>query len=220
MALANYSDLGTAVASWMDRTGDSAITSNIGDFVTLCEARMFNGSGERGDTFHSPPLRIRAMETSADITIDAQTEALPTGFLQARRFYLNSSPISQLDFFPPMDFWGRFISTVSGQPTMFTIEGEDFVFGPSPDGTYTGKVLYWKRLDSLQTSSTNAIMTNFPNIYLFGTLLEAYLFLDDDRNIQKFYSLYSGAIKGAQRADQMDRFSGAVMEIHANAGAP
>ena len=74
MALATYSDLKTSLANWLNRTD---LTSEIsGDFIVLAE-KDFNSK-----------LRVRKMIAQSSITIDAETETLPTGFLQVRDFYI------------------------------------------------------------------------------------------------------------------------------------
>ena len=70
MALDSYTNLKTAIANFLARDD---LTSEIDDFIDLTEAD-FNRR-----------LRVRAMETvDSSFTIDAATEALPTGFLQVR----------------------------------------------------------------------------------------------------------------------------------------
>ena len=76
MALDNYSNLQTSIANWLARDD---LTVEIPDFIALCEAE-FNRE-----------LRIRSMETTETVTIDAEQEALPTGFLGVRSFFLNKN---------------------------------------------------------------------------------------------------------------------------------
>ena len=76
MALTSYSTLKTSIANWLNRTD---LTDEIADdFIKLTEAD-FNSK-----------LRIRKMITQSSITIDSETESLPTGFLQVRNFYILS----------------------------------------------------------------------------------------------------------------------------------
>ena len=74
MALSTYTELKTSIANWLNRTD---LTSEIAeDFIVLAE-KDFNSK-----------LRIRKMNaTDASFTINAETVALPTGFLQLRQFY-------------------------------------------------------------------------------------------------------------------------------------
>jgi hypothetical protein len=130
MAISTFAELKTAVANWLGR---SELTSRIPEFVSLAEDRI------------ASELRIRPMETAVDITINSQTEALSTGYLQARRLYIDGDPVRQLELMTPLQFWNRYVSSQTGKPKAFCIEGENIVFGPSPDATYTGKFLYYKR---------------------------------------------------------------------------
>ena len=76
MALTSYSTLKTAIANWLNRTDLSDEIAD--DFIVLTEAD-FNSK-----------LRIRKMVNQTTITIDSETESLPTGFLQVRNFYILS----------------------------------------------------------------------------------------------------------------------------------
>jgi hypothetical protein len=77
MALTTYSGLKTALANWLNRTD---LTSEIADdFIKLAESD-FNAK-----------LRIRQMEQIDAITIDSETETVPTGFIGVRSFYILAS---------------------------------------------------------------------------------------------------------------------------------
>ena len=74
MALDSYTNLKTAIANFLARDD---LTSEIDDFIDLTEA------------YFNRRLRIRAMENvDSSFTIDAETEALPTGFLQVKSFII------------------------------------------------------------------------------------------------------------------------------------
>ena len=75
MALNSYSELKTSIANWLNR---SDLTSEIAeDFIVLAE-KDFNSK-----------LRIRKMiSTDSSFSINAETVALPTGFLQVRDFFI------------------------------------------------------------------------------------------------------------------------------------
>ena len=89
MSIANYTELQTAVANWLDRDD---LAARIPEFISLCEAR-FNRT-----------LRLRAMET-LDTTVSTvggtSTIALPTGYVQMRDFHLTTSPLTQLQYLAP-----------------------------------------------------------------------------------------------------------------------
>ena len=75
MALSNYSELQSSIANWLNR---SDLTTEItGDFIVLTE-KDFNSK-----------LRIRKMvESDSSFSINAETVALPSGFLQVRDLFI------------------------------------------------------------------------------------------------------------------------------------
>lgn len=196
MAITTFAELKSAIASWLERDD---LSSRIPEFVALCEDRI------------SLDLRVRAMEASADVTISAQTASLPTGFLGARRFYLSNDP-QRLEFMPPEHFWNTGISQETGTPKAFTVEAGNLVFAPAPDVTYTGKLLYWKRLTAFSADGdTNDVLTNYRGLYLYGSLFEAAIYLEDDESAAKYARLYDDTLQRVNKSDSRDRFpTGAV----------
>jgi hypothetical protein len=76
MALSTYSELKSSIANWLNR---SDLTTEIAnDFIVLAE-KDFNSK-----------LRIRKMISQTSLTLNAETVALPSGFLQVRDFYILS----------------------------------------------------------------------------------------------------------------------------------
>ena len=216
MSITTYGQLKTAVATWLNR---SNLTDRIPEFIALAETRIHYGSMEQ--PYQSEPLRIRAMENSVSTTIDAQTTQLPTGFLQARRFYLNTDPIRKMDLVSTDNFWATFISTTTGEPRQFCIEGENIVVGPSPDGSYTGRLLYYKAFTSLSDNSdTNWLLTNASGAYLYGALIEAHKFTRNQAEAQNAYNSFMGVINGLNFADKNDRQSGSPWVARTDTGNP
>jgi hypothetical protein len=210
VSISTFAELKTALANFSDR---SDLTSRLGEFVTLAETRIFYGSLEA--PYNSEPLRIRAMETSSDLTISSQTVALPTRYLGLRRQYISGDNGLKIDMVSPDAFWGEFSSpTYSGRPFRYTIEGENFVFGPSPDSTYTGKVLYWQKFAALSAEGDyNWLLTNAPGAYLQGALIELYDYLKDFQAKDNAHKAFCGIINALNSADKSDRFAGSWVGV-------
>lgn len=166
MSISTYAELTTALANWTDRAD---ITNRIPEFVNICEARV------------NRKLRVREMQEEANVSLVAgtRTAAVPSDFGEVRRFYLDTSPIRKLDFMGPEDYWDRYVSTNTGKPSVFSIEGSNFVFGPVPDAAYTGKLLYYRKLPALSTTAHGLFVSN-PDLYLYGSLVAAEPFLKND----------------------------------------
>ena len=183
MALNNYSNLQTSIANFLARDD---LTTEIVDFVALTEAD-FNRR-----------LRIRAMENSSSFTIDSETETLPTGFLQARSFVIPTNPKTALQFMTPFHQAETQGSSETGKPRAYSIEGTNFRFSPTPDASYSATLVFYKAFDALSASvATNHILTNHPDVYLFGALYFASTFIRgmDQGTVVQFKTQYESAIK-------------------------
>jgi hypothetical protein len=207
MAISNYTELQTAVANWLDRDDLSA---RIPEFIELCEAR-FNRT-----------LRIRAMETldeSVDTVAGTSTIALPTGYIQMRDIHLIADPIVQLQYVTPEIYNRIYAGSSSGKPQVYTIIANNIKFGPTPDVVYDVSMLYYKKFDALSDSSpTNWVITNAPDVYLYGALLEAEPFLMNDQRIQLWATALTESMTKIQEQDQKDRHSGSALRIMNTSG--
>ncbi len=191
MAISTYAELKTSIANWAARDDD---TSRIPEFISLTEDRI------------ALKLRIRAMETTVDLTISSQTIALPTGFVAQRRLYLDNDR-SRLEFYPPEDFWIRNATSETGMPKLYTVEGDNVVVAPTPDGSYTGKLLYFKKFTALSNDDdTNWILTNARGLYLFGALLELSMFHEDEVGAIKWAIRFDNLIEEVESSNRKDRY--------------
>jgi hypothetical protein len=202
MAISNYSELQTAVANWLDRDD---LAARIPEFITLCEAR-FNRT-----------LRIRAMET-LDISVDTvggtSTVALPTGYVQMRDISLITSPITQLQYLTPEIMNRLNAGSLTGKPETYTIIANNILFGPTPDDAYDISMLYYKTFDALTDAApTNWVITNAPDVYLYGALLEAEPFLMNDQRVQLWATALTQSITTLQEQDNKDRHSGSALRV-------
>ena len=206
MAITTYAELKTAVANWSSR---SDMTSRTPEFIAMAE------------DWAGLNLRVRAMETTTNLTVNAQTVALPTGFVSMRRLYLDGNPVKKLDYLSPINFWSKYTSTNTAKPVAYTIEGENIVFGPIPDTTYTGKILYYKKFTSFSgDSDTNWLLTNARGILLYGALVELFSHTGEDGKLLKWATMRDELAKNVSAADKQDRFSGDALVIQTDVGGP
>ena len=203
MALTNYTDLKASIANWLNR---SDLTSEIADdFIKLTEAD-FNSK-----------LRIRKMIAQTSFTIDSETEALPTGFLQVRDIYiLNGNTKVPLTYTTPSQMDSTVGTSTTGLPNSFTILGDTFRFSPKPDASYTAYINYYKSFDALSdTTTTNYILTTHPAIYLYGSLFHAANFLGgiNPQQVQTWQQMFATAMERLELNDREDQVSGSPLQI-------
>jgi hypothetical protein len=196
MALTTYTELKASIADWLNRTD---LTAQIADFISLAESQI-----ER-------QLRTRQMLTRTTLTIDAEFESTPADFLEVRTLKLTgTNPITPLTFMT-MDSLDEqsTIDIGSGKPKYFTVVGTEFRFVPTPDASYASEIVYFAKLNKLSTSvATNFLLTSSPDIYLYGSLLQAAPYLLDDARIPVWSALYERALSDLQLADDRGATSG------------
>ena len=206
MAINTYSTLQTAVANWLDR---SDLTDRVPEFIALAEA-----------TFNRV-LRLRAMETTvADTTPSGSKEdALPTGYLQMREIHLTTTPVVSLAYITPEIMYRIRAGSTSGKPNSYTIVGDNILFGPTPDGAYDYSMTYYKSFDALaDDTQTNWLVLNAPDLYLYGTLLQAEPFLMNDQRVPLWERGVRQVINDLQNQDDKDRHSGSEMRVMNTSG--
>tara|TARA_X000001382_G_scaffold64580_1_gene44737 strand:+ start:450 stop:1079 length:630 start_codon:yes stop_codon:yes gene_type:complete len=187
MALDTYTNLKTTIANYLNR---SDLTAYLGDFITLTEARL------------NRELRVREMvntDTSITTVAGTQSYALPTGYVEATTVIYQSDPYCTLIFINNSDFYNKYnISQSRGKPTHFTILGTNILLGVAPDSATTLQINYYKSLSSLSDdNTTNTILTNYPELYLYGSLAESAPFIMQDERINTWAGLYKEALKNA-----------------------
>ena len=109
--------------------------------------------------------------------------------------------------------------STSGRPNTYTILGDNFRFAPTPDGTYTATINYYKAIDALSDSTTtNYILTSHPGIYLYGSLYHAANFLGgiEPSKLQNWSQLYATSMERLERNDKEDTWSGTPLQARSD----
>ena len=203
MALTTYTTLKASLANWLNR---SDLTTEIGDdFIKLTEAD-FNSK-----------LRVRAMIDQVSITVNAETVAIPTDFLQIRDFYILSGQTkTPLVYTTPASMDTTSGTSTTGKPTTFTILGDTLRFSPKPDASYTAKMNYFKKFAALSSSvATNYILDNHPAIYLYGSLFHAANFLGgiNPQQVGIWQQMYATAMERLELNNREDEYNGSPLQV-------
>jgi hypothetical protein len=177
MSLATYSDLQTAVLEYRGRPGDSLVSGRVADFIALFEAKVRRR------------FRFRQMVTTATLTINSKFTTLPTDYLETVNLSLATSPtrdlrIADIDFLD-----STYDDNTTGIPVYYAIIGSNLRVGPVPSISYTGNFTYFAF--TALSGGTNWLMTNYPDIYLYGTLVEMAVWEGDAQSA----SGYDGALQ-------------------------
>lgn len=198
MSITNYTELQASVASWLNR-GD--LSASIADFITLAESQL------------SRDLKARGMETKVTLStvVGTKTVVLPTDMLEMRRLQVAGTYNQPLSYRSPDELSIDFSDNSSGQPVVFTVIGANAELAPIPDAVYSLELTYRQRIPALSASNTtNWLLTNWPDAYLWASLLAATPFIMNDARLPVWSQLYTQAVEGI---NDVDWYSGSTMKV-------
>ena len=198
MALNNYANLKSSIANWLGR---SDLTNEISDFVKLCEqdfnAKLVNHGYNK-------------MINLATITANDESESLPSGFLGVNSIYIDGGTKQPLSYITPQTAFSSNLGSLSGMPSSYSIINDKIHFYPIPGSSYSVKMYYYKQFSTLvNDTDTNDILSNHPDIYLFGSLYFSNTFIRGiDPNITKeWLNYYNNALERAVTLNQKDKYN-------------
>ena len=207
MAITNYTELKSTVADWLNRTDLSAV---IPSFITLAES-YFNQE-ER--------LRNQKSIVRAIATFNAEYEALPGDYLEMLNLSNQTTvPFQKVQFLSlnQWDDYKRDFTTLQ-VPKYYTIVGNQLQLLPVPGASITAEMVYYSKIQSLSDSNTtNWLLTNHPEVYLYGTLIQAAPYLKDDDRVATWNALLEKSLDNIHQADDRALYAGSVIKTRARA---
>ena len=197
MAITTYTELQTAVGNWAARAD---LTSRIPEFITLAEAK-FNRE-----------LRTREMEVrDPAFPLVGEYTPAPALFLELRSMFLNNASRTPITFLPD-----DLHANTTSDPYYVSINGGEFRFSPIPSAGSTATISYYSKIPPLSaTVTTNWLLAKHPDLYLYGALLEAAAFLQDDPRISTWLQGYKMAMDSVRGSDRKSRWGANGMAVRA-----
>lgn len=184
-----YDNLVSTIKQYLERN-DASVVERIPTFITLAEfeiAQQIKTLGQIqvvqanmsvGNPILQKPARWRK---TVSMTVNTGTQKSPV-FLRKFEYlqsYNNEGSTGLPIYYGDYDY-------------------DHWLVAPTPDDDYQFEVLYYERLEPLSSENqTNWITNNAPNAMLFGTLLQAVIYLKDDQRqiFQQKYDMAMAALK-------------------------
>ena len=216
MALDTYGGLKTLVANYLSRAD---LTSQIADFVTLAHKQLMR------DLRGHPRLQIR----NAAFSITGEYVACPATFMALTSMHLNTTPRRAIQYMET-DTQDRYYGESTGIPAFVSIvaptaagsgdatgSNEYFRFAPVPGSTYTATIEYTAALPFFSADSgagsANWILVDAPDLYLYGTLLQANSYIRDDPRIALWAQAYQVALESVKSSGNRARWGANGMAV-------
>lgn len=203
MGLASYTELKTAVADWLNRTD---LTNAIDyDFLPMCEAEL--------------KRRVRRTTKTGTIYVNAAAISPPSDMAEPISLILetgNAYNDVPLKIVTPQKLAEVKAAHggVSGIPTHVAYYNSKFQFAPGPNQSYDCTVIYVLQFTALSGSNTtNAILTEAPDAYLYGCLLQAAPYLENDERIPVWQAKFDKAIDQLNEVRQREEYGAGLVEV-------
>ena len=171
MSIATYAELVTALdgASGYLHRGD--LTAKIPDFIRVAESRI------------NRKLRVLLQETESTLTatIGSRLMSVPTLFGTPVALWLETyEPRDELIYRTPNDLP---VTDTNGGSDFYTVDGDNIATENPADIAYSYTLRYWTKFD-IASTSTNTVLTNYPDIYIYGTLVASTAWTQDMSQLQ------------------------------------
>lgn len=205
MALATYTGLIASIADWLHRADETTV---IIDFVTLAHKQLMRDL--RG--------HLRLQVRNASFPVSAEYVPAPYDFMEFVSGYLNNSSKTPLAMVSETSATLTFGITSLTNPQFFSIVSgagnvEDFHFMPPPTAAQTATIEYYARLPVLSTTvATNWILDDYPELYLYGSLLQAMAYGEDDR-VTAWQAAYTQSLQACMNSGRRARSSGPNLQM-------
>jgi hypothetical protein len=190
MALTNYSELKAVIAQWMKRNDR---TNQIPDYITLAEMRI------------KTLVRLRVMETESTLSATASSDliAIPSDFKSPVALWLNDiNPREKLEQLLPQSMP---YNTTPSRPMYWCIDGTNLRFQSPADQAYSVKLRYQQLFNLSNTTTTNYLLQDYPDVYLFGSLVEGFNDILQPQNAQIWEARFQEAMRNCNSQESSNQ---------------
>jgi hypothetical protein len=184
----NYTQLTSAIKGFAENdfpatVGSFTSADQIARFVQLAEQRIYN-------MVQLPAIR---KNVTGNVTTGNKYLATPTDWLSTfslavinsdneYEYLLNKDVNFIRQSYPDTD------ATFYGKPQYYAVfDNNTFILGPTPDANYAVELHYFYYPQSIVTAGTTWLGDNFDSALLYGSLLEAALFMKSDADTMNSY---------------------------------
>lgn len=195
--ITDYASLQAAIGDWLNRTDVS-----IPVFIQLAEANL------RRDR------RARKLQDLGTFVITEDGGELPSDFLSLESWahagptYYGPIEITSMDGLADQK---RALGP-NGVPRFAALVEGGAYFAPAPSSSFSTRLVYWRKILPLSDENpTNWLLTDHPDIYLYGSLIESAPYLREDERIALWEDRYGKALNSLDIATQNAQFGGRIV---------
>ena len=181
-----YDELYQSIIDFTE-SNDTTFQENIPTFVQNAEERIYN----------SVLIPVLRRNVTGNMTANNKYLTCPSDFLAPYEMAISVSngllpPTYSYEYLLQKDVsyvrQAYPTPTYTGAPKYYAQFDENtFIVGPTPDQSYTVELHYYYYPESIVTLGTSWVGDNFPMCLLYGSLVEANIFLKGEADVQQNY---------------------------------
>ena len=178
-----YATLKTAIQDYTENTETTFVT-HLPDFIKGAEERLLK----------TVQLSVFRKNSSGTMTSTNQYLAVPPDYLSSFSLsYTNSSSEKVFLELKDADFVQTYIPNpaTTGLPKYYAVfDVDNFILAPTPNSNYSVELHYYYRPTSLTAGSdsgTTWLSENTPYALLYGSLIEAYIYMKGEQDMVALY---------------------------------
>ena len=186
----NYAALVDAIQSYTQNY-ESDFVANIPTFVTQAETRIYN-------TVQIPALRknVTGLTTNGNKYLSCPSDFLSVFSMAVidgignYEYLLNKDVNFMREAYPNPTSTGlpKYYALFGPTVTNNTITDElSFILAPTPDAAYSVELHYYYYPESIVDAGTSWLGDNYDPVLLYGSLVEAYIFMKGEADIMAAY---------------------------------
>lgn len=191
----DYFWLVEVVKAWLHR---SDLAARVPDFIVLAESRINRLAKVRGMSIDAPLL----------MTPGSRFVALPADYVAPSAVWLEyDQPREMLTALVPEQMP---LSPDAGRPSYWAVDGTMLAFNRVPDQAYPITLRYRARFKLTAAVPTNYLLTQYPDLYLYGALLESAPFIGADERVGLWKGMFDQAVQEVNNVEHRSRAVGVL----------
>jgi len=201
--ITNYSNLQTTIADFLNRDD---LTAVIPTFIQLAEAQM-----NRDLRHWRMEVRASGQQSAGDAYMQ-----IPADWIETIRFHITDGGTSPLDLMSRKAIEDKRYGNenMSGTPRYYAHADSQFELFPTPNETTNTELLYFAKIPSLSDSNTtNWLLEDAPDVYLYGALLHSAPYLAEDERVGVWAQMYGASVQRLNDSSDDARMSGSGLTL-------
>ena len=200
MAISNYSELQTGVDNFLKLNGDSSFTTRITEWIDLAEGEI----NRRLRVFRQEKTSIQTYTT----TDTDRKVSMPSDFVEMRVVEVKKTSEADEEYrevrYVALDQFAGKVCETAGVPYHYTVKSNELEMDRLASESLQVRMIYIGQWD-IATDSTNWLLTNYPDCYLYGACYHGALYRRDANVADICKGLFEKSLAQINMVDERTR---------------